>query len=564
MDFLWLFLGGLGLFLFAMGLIEEALEAVSGPAFRRFIRRNTDHPLMGAASGTMATAVLQSSSLVGLMTLALVGAGVIRLRNALGIIFGANLGTTATGWIVATLGFKLDLDAAALPLIGLGGTLAIAVASQRFRAYARIGLGIGLLLLGLSFMKSAVGDVDELIEPEFLAGLSPAGFFLFGIVFSAVVQSSSATMMVTLAALHGGIIDLPSAAAVAIGADLGTTATLLLGAFKGNPAKKRVAAGHFLFNVVTDLLAFALRVPLLAVVAWFALSDLLSLVAFHSLFNLLGVLLFLPLTTRFANLLERLFEDTPHTVNRHLSPEALDVVEAALEAVQLETGHLLARAIRQNRLAFEPPLPVPEQAQPIDGLPEDAAREGAEDAFLDAYERSKRLEGEIFAFTTSLQGKPLTPEQSRSIDRCRQAARDAVHSSKSLKDIQGDLARLRASPDERLHGHLHLFRDAQTEFYGALLQLKPPGRQAIGPEDFARVLRLAGRLHSDLHRRIANAVRDGHIPDQQVSALLNVNRELANSNRSIVQALATFLLEPAEAESLEADDPVVSGPETAP
>ena len=551
---LWQPLAGLGLFLFAMGVIEQSLETVSGSGFQEFHPQEHRSTLKGIAAGTLATGVLQSSSLVGLMTLALVGAGVMRLRNALGIIFGANLGTTATGWIVATVGFKLDLDAAALPLIGLGGTLAIAISSGRLKAYARIVFGIGLLLLGLSFMKSSADAIAGLIEPETLAGFGAFQFLLFGVVFSALVQSSSATMMVTLSALHGGIIDLPSAAAAAIGADLGTTVTLLIGAFKGNAAKKRVAAGHFLFNLVTDLSAFALRIPLLAVVGWFALSDLLSLVAFHSLFNFLGILLFLPFVGRFANLLERLFAEDVERISAHLSPDALGVAEAGVEAAELETGRLLKRVLYQNLRAFRPPLEPPAEAVLIAELPQADVLTGSDENFLDAYERSKRLEGEILAFTTDLRAMTLSSDQSASIGRCQSSARDAIHSSKNLKDVLWDLDTISTDPAEAVRRYATRFREAQSKFYQMLLGIQRSPEHRIGAEDFAHLESLNGALHADLHHTIYADIRADLIGEHQISALLNVNRELFNSNQAMLLALSEFLLEPAVVEALELVD----------
>ena len=186
---LWQPLAGLGLFLYAMRVIEDALQTVSGPSFRRFLRRNTNNPLQGVLSGAVATAVLQSSSLVGLLMLALVGAGVIEMRNALSVIFGANLGTTATGWIVATIGFKLDLAALSLPMIGIGGLVTVADAR---RQAGRIVLGIGLLLLGLDLMKNGLGGLAAAFDVDQLGGYSALQYLLFGVVFSALVQSSSA------------------------------------------------------------------------------------------------------------------------------------------------------------------------------------------------------------------------------------------------------------------------------------------------------------------------------------------------------------------------------------
>ena len=211
----WEFLAGLMLFLLAMSLVEAAIGAFAGRRFKGMIARSTGSPLRGIVSGTAATAVLQSSSMVSLMMLAFVGARVIRLRDALLVVFGANLGTTATGWIVATIGFKLDLAALALPLIALGGLVSTLVPKREAAHYGRLVLGIGLLLLALQFMKGAVEGAAELVDPQMLAEFSGWQYLLFGTVFSALVQSSSATMVITLSLLNGGVIDLPSAAALA-------------------------------------------------------------------------------------------------------------------------------------------------------------------------------------------------------------------------------------------------------------------------------------------------------------------------------------------------------------
>ncbi len=549
---IWQPLAGLGLFLFAMSLIEGALEAVSGRAFRLFLRRNTDRPLRGLASGTLATAVLQSSSLVGLLMLALVGAGVVQMRNALTVIFGANLGTTMTGWIIATIGFKLDLDALALPLIALGGLASMLTRNAQARHYAKLVLGLGLLLMGLMFMKDAMGELGTQIDLEILRGYSALQFLLFGLVFAAVVQSSSATMMVTLSALNGGIIDLPAAAAVAIGADLGTTTTVLIGAIKGSAAKKRVALGHFLFNLGTDLTAFVLRAPLLAAVALLGLSDLLSLVAFHSLFNVLGILLFTPLLGPFSRLLETLVREQSQRTNRHLAPVAASVPETAAEAIELETDHLLQRVISQTLRVTQPPIEIHAGVMPVGVIPEGRRVLSLERSYADAYDASKRLEGEIIAFATDAQTSALEPLQSQRISRCQHIAREAVHAAKSLKDIHHDLVSFGNSPLTAISDYGGRFRDLLKEFYGELFGLRR-GRDENPPslEDFLRLSRLIRQRHDEVHQDIYNDVRTDRLQERDISSLLNVNREVQNSNRALLLALATRLLPDADEETIE-------------
>ncbi len=544
---LWRPLAGLSLFLFSMSIIEHALEEVSGRAFRKFLRRNTDKPLKGIASGTLATAVLQSSSFVGVMMLALVGAGVIQMRNALSVIFGANLGTTMTGWIVATIGFKLDLDTLALPLIAVGGLAAIGIRDHRASQAARILFGVGLLLLGLDLMKGAVGNIAEAFDVTILQELSAAQYLLFGIVFAAIVQSSSATMMVTLSALHGGIIDLPAAAAVIIGADLGTTGTVLLAAMKGSAAKKRVAMGHFLFNLITDLMAFVLRVPLLSLILLIGLSDLLALVAFHSAFNLIGIVMFLPLIGRFASWLEHRFTEAEASIGRHLADVAVDLPEAAVEAIRLETNHLMQRVLCQNLKVPEPEIPLPEGSLPVGIHEASAIATALESEFESAYAASKRLEGALITFATDAQAAPLEKSESDLITRCQFAAREAVHSSKSLKDVRGDLRAFALSHRPILNGYDSRFREIMEDFYTRLFQLRraPTTDQAGGGpelEDLIVLNQLAHQRHKELHASIYEDVRADRLNEEEISSLLNANRELFNSNRALLSAIATITL----------------------
>ncbi len=548
----WQPLAGLGLFLFAMRQIEEALELASGRPLREFLRRNTDSPLRGVATGTLVTAILQSSSLVGLMMLALVGAGVIQMRNALAVIFGANLGTTFTGWIVATIGFKLDLDALALPLIAVGGLTYTLSNQKSAHQSARFVLSLGLLLMGIEFMKSSVDGLGQLIDAETLRSFGPVQFVLFGAIFSAIVQSSSATMAVTLSALYGGVIDLPSAAAVAIGADFGTTSTVLLGAIRGAAAKKRVAAGHFLFNLATDILAFILRVPLLSIVALIGITDnLIGLVAFHSLFNLMGLVLFLPIIGLIANFLDRRFVDAATGVSRHIGAVPPTVSEPALEAIQLETGHLLQRVIEQNLLVVDPPVRVAKGRLPIGSVEDPTRRLLATKNFANEYQTTKRLEGEILAFTIDAQTAELEPDQSGHIDRCQQAVREAVHASKSLKDVQGDLAQFDASDLTAVSAYGQRFRDVLTEFYLALYAVRRTESDRMTLEDIIELNQLAHRGHEEIHRTIYSDVRRNRLEEDDISSLLNANREIFLSCRALLTAIAALALPQEQVETLE-------------
>ncbi|MCG8537698.1 MAG: Na/Pi symporter [Pseudomonadales bacterium] len=286
------FFSGLGLFLFGMMLLEKGIKSLSSESFRLFLRKTTSNPVSALVGGTLTTMVVQSSSMVGLMMMAFVGAGVIPLANGVGVVLGANLGTTFTGWVVTTLGFKLKLFEYAMPLMGLGAFWIVILNNQpRWKAWGNLILGLGLLLFGLDAMKTSMEQVAASFDIQMLQGYPAIVYLLVGVAFTAVIQSSSAAMIITLSALSAGIVDLPSAAALVIGADLGTTSTLALGGIGASAIKKQLALAHVLINVVTATQAFVLLGFYLSLVEGVlgANDPLYSLVAVHSLFNLIGM-----------------------------------------------------------------------------------------------------------------------------------------------------------------------------------------------------------------------------------------------------------------------------------
>jgi phosphate:Na+ symporter len=544
----WRMLAGIGLFLFAMAQLEAALRAVGRRSLSEFLRKRTGTPIQAVLSGTIATAILQSSSVVGLMVLAFMGAGLVSLKNALGIVFGSNLGTTFTGWIVATLGFKFEIIELALPLIGVGALLFV-VAKAPLSSFGRFILGLGFLLLGMQFMKESVASLGDAFDVARLGGLAPWQYLLFGCGFAALIRSSSATMMITLAALSAGTIDLPSAAAVAIGADLGTTTTVLLGAIQGAAGKKRVAFAHFLFNLVTDIIAFVARLPLLALVAAVGITDpLYALVAFHSLFNLIGIVLFLPLLSPFANFLDTLFTAGSATKARYLSGVSPTLSETALPAVSHETAHLVRRVIAQNMRVFSPPIPLPPGRAPVPG--EEEPPDPGDRSFEDRYATTKQLEGEIIGFATQLQSQPLDEADSIRLTQLLSAIREAVHSSKLLKDIRHNLDEFSNSVSDPVRRYLDHFRSVMTSFYDDLYRLRRSGQETIDVDDLVEAIQEVRRRHDQMHSEIYASINDRQLRETEISSMLNVNRETLNSNLALLMALRDFHLEAAQAETV--------------
>ena len=541
---IWRLAAGLGLFLFGMHGLEQSLQQLAGRRFKRFLKQHTAQPARAVVAGAITTAALQSSSVVSLVVLAFVGTGLITLASATGIVYGSNLGTTATGWIVALVGFKLDIEALALPLVTLGGIGVVWSAKGTRRAgFSHLLVGLGLMLMGLEFMKSGAIAATEHFDPAALQGYPLIVFLAAGLVLTAIIQSSSATVMITLSALYASAISLESAAAIAIGADLGTTVTVLLGALAGSTDKKRVAAAIVIFNVVTNVITFIFLEPFLYVVTdVLGIDDpLYALVAFHSLFNFLGILLFLPWINWQSNWLARKFTDDEPALLRHLKPGIADVPEAAVDNVSKETLRLIDQAAALNQLGFE--LPRDHSFYDV-GSDRDAVPVFSAGADYDAcYADLKHLEGEILAYALTLQGHELDPEESARLSQLIPSIRNAVHSAKSIRDISADLQRFRDSINDRYHAYYQQFQEAVREFYESLDTLRSSELPALRFEGMVDIKSRGQSLHTRMHRRIYDEVERGELSRVDISTLLNVNREIYMSHLSLVSSLADALLD---------------------
>ena len=334
-------LGGIGLFLLGMLLLTDGIKALAGGALREVLTRFVRGPVTAMCSGTALTAVLQSSSATMLTTIGFVSAGLITFPQAIGVIFGANLGTTSTGWIVSLLGFKFSIGSVALPLVFAGAIMRL-LTHGRAASFGTALAGFGLLFFGIGLMQEGMAGLSERIDLGAISGEGVIGALLLvlvGVLMTVAMQSSSAAMAITLAALHTGAIDITQGAALVIGQNIGTTVTAALAAIGASNAAKRTALAHILFNLMTGTIAFVL----LPAFAWCVHlwerhvahdAGVGVLAGFHTAFNVVGVLLFLPLTTPFAALIERLLPDRTAGFVSHLDQSVADLGPIGLETAR--------------------------------------------------------------------------------------------------------------------------------------------------------------------------------------------------------------------------------------
>ncbi|NQT57466.1 MAG: Na/Pi cotransporter family protein [Bacteroidetes bacterium] len=313
--------GSLGLFLFGMKIMSEGIQKTAGNRMKAILRFMTGNRFAAVFTGVAITAIIQSSSATTVMIVSFVNAGLMNLTQSIGVILGANIGTTVTGWLVALLGFKIKVSALAIPAIGIGFPF-LFIKKLKRQDIGEILIGFGLLFLGLSFLKDSVPDISQ--NPEalyFLTQFSSGGigsillFLLAGTLVTIIVQSSSAAMAITLTMAYQGWISYPAAAALVLGQNIGTTVTAYLASIGTNTTAKRASRAHILFNVIGSLWVVILFNPFLRLVDFIVPGDVYGansaillpahLAMYHTVFNVINTVLFMPFIPAFAKLIEK-------------------------------------------------------------------------------------------------------------------------------------------------------------------------------------------------------------------------------------------------------------------
>ena len=342
---------GVAIFLFGMIALEQGFTAFTGGALEKILKVATDTKWKSIGFGVLTTTVMQSSSLVSVITISFLSAGLLNLAAGIGIIFGANIGTTTGAWLVAGLGLKVKISSYAMPML-VFGVILILQKSKKLKGAGYILAGLGFLFLGISYMKEGFDAFKDTLDLSQFAISGLTGllvFTLIGIVATVIMQSSHATLVLIITALAAAQITYENALALAIGANVGTTITALIGAMSANVGGKRLAGAHLIFNLATGAIAIVFLNQFLVSVDWLSESlgianddYTLKLAVFHTLFNLTGVIVMSPFVNKLAAFLEQLLLDKKEDVigAKYLHDVSVDFPETAVEAVRNETMHV--------------------------------------------------------------------------------------------------------------------------------------------------------------------------------------------------------------------------------
>jgi len=355
-------LGSIGVFLFGMRIMSDGIQKVAGERLQTALNYMTNNRVIAVFSGFLLTGIIQSSSATTVMVVGFANAGLLQLTQAIGVIMGANIGTTVTTWIVSFLGFKVEVTAFALPIIGLGFPFLLSK-SHRRRDYGEMLIGFGLLFLGLGFLKNSLPDINE-EELFFLGKYSNLGFLSFvifvaaGTILTLLIQSSSAAMAITVTLAFKGYINFESAAAICLGENIGTTITVFLASIGTGVNARRAARSHFFFNFIGVIWMAFIFQYFCRFILWLAPWDSalqsnlpLNLALFHTVFNLTNTLLFLPFLGKFAAFIESLVK--PTEIDKYSHYQLQYISTGVQDSAQLNIMNARAEVTRMGKIIEE-------------------------------------------------------------------------------------------------------------------------------------------------------------------------------------------------------------------
>lgn len=531
---IWQAPAGLAIFMLGMHFLETSITRLSGRSFKLLLKKYTSHTITAVIAGCLVTAILQSSSIVNLLVLALSGAGVLQMKNALAVILGANLGTTVTTWIIATLGFSMDIFSFALPLITIGGiSYVLSDRESKLNTWSRFMLGLGLLFAGLVFMREGILVFVKEFDLAVINDYPSVVFLLAGFVLTTLIQSSSATMAIVLSSIYAGAISLEAALVIVLGSEVGTATKLMFASAGGLPVKRRVALGSLLFNIIPAILIFIFLKPVTELLRWMLpdTGDLVFLAFFQSFVNITGIVIFIPLLKSLGNFLQSKYSQ-PSRQTVFLSKLIIKEEELALEAFRSETRLLMHDSLdfMASCLHEGEGLVAAEKMHP----------EYRGKNVSEKYEFIKEMHGRMREYYVMIRQHVENSLLSAELDRLMTSARNCMYAAKSMKDETNDIHQLSNSSSNIKYGFFREESELTVNFCRRMVSLLEKEEQATSSE-------LAGLYESlsvDYSRHLQHLYKPGpheKLNETEISTLINFNRELATAHKSLFFALKDFL-----------------------
>lgn len=470
---------GVAILLFGMIMLEEGFKTFTKGPLQNILKKATDKLYKSITAGAFITALIQSSSLVSVITISFISAELITLAGGIGLIFGSNIGTTATAWLVAGFGLKIKVSALAMPMLIFG----IIFSFQKKPTLKGIGnvlAGLGFFFLGIHYMKEGFDVFKDYLDLSQYAVSGFLGVIIYsglGIIITTILQSSSATLALILTALAAGQIEYENALALAIGANIGTTITAVLGSLSSNAAGRRLAGAHLIFNVITGLIAVAFIFPLarfvnnLSEVMQIANNNYtLKLALFHTIFNVIGVVVMIPFIKKLERLLLRVVKEKPNKDKdvdepKYLNPAVLKFPAAAISALINESKYLYKNSIFE---IVAHALNIHREDIKSDKKIKKIIKKSNIDFKTDVeelyYTKVKIIYGEIIRYAVTAQSDlKLNKKQTKTVSDIKIANRKMVEIVKEVKELNKNITMASASDNKYMQNEYNDFRKKLTK-----------------------------------------------------------------------------------------------------
>ena len=547
-------IAGVAIFLIGMIFMEDGFKLFSGGLLEKVLEKSTNNVPKAIGTGFLATAFVQSSSLITIIIISFLSAELISLSGAVGVVFGSNIGSTTTAWIVATFGLKMNIAQFGMPMLVFGVIFRFNN-SKTYQGLGNILIGLGFVFLGISFMKDGFEvmkaglDLSEFAMEGYLGVLV---YILLGIVATVLVQSSAAIMAIVIVALAAGQITYLNGIELAIGANIGTTITAFIGALSSNANGKRLAVAHFIFNVVTAFIAILFLYQLVDLVTLLS-SKIgiggddypMQLALFHTIFNVIGVLVVAPFTSKLVAYLNGMFVEIDKDISRakYLDDVVIEVPQAAIAALRKEIIHLydnatevLSHALSLHRHTF---IGMGDEINTV----VEASVTQIDTNIDEFYERKiKVLYGDIIHYATMSQ-ENMSAEDNHKIYSLKTACRDIVETIKDVKEIQKNVNRFIKSKNEFIRGEYNYLREVIAKTLDGIHALKNTSDdldvlvKLKVIEDNSQKLDIIG------NNRIDNLIRSNSIETKMATSIINDSDYAYNISKKLIHVATVLWIE---------------------
>lgn len=523
---------GIAIFLVGMYFMEEGFKLFSGSTLEKVLENFTNTLPKAIATGAIATSIVQSSSLTSVIMISFLSAGLIGLGEAIGVIFGANLGSTTTTWLVSYFGLKINIAYYAMPMLIFGVALRFSK-NTKYQGIGNILLGLGFIFLGISYMMNGFETLKSTIN---LASYSMEGYLgvlvyiIIGIIATIIIQSSAATMAIVIAALVSSQIIYENALAISIGANIGTTITAIVGALASNENGKRLAVAHFIFNAITALVALIFIYQLAYIVDYlaqiFGIDDtnyVIKLAIFHTVFNIIGIILVAPFTQKIVIYLETLFIPKVKAKSKpvYLSDEVIEIPKAALVSIRKEVMNLYFQSLK----AISHAMNLHREDVFGQGNLQEVIKKSKNkiETNIDAIykENLKQLYGEIIRYS-SLAQQNMNEEENKLVGRLKYASRKIIKSLKDVKELQKNINFYSNSKNEFIKNEYDSIREIIANTLREVEYIRK--NQLDDVDRMSRIEALKHQLNSlDLiqNGKIDELIRNKKIDTSMATSLIN-------------------------------------------